>query len=72
MGSKPLGLLIVALGGLVALTSLLVYSGALSWIGKIHGDVRIENGNFRFYMPLGSMIVVSVFLSLVAALPRRM
>ncbi|MFB6257342.1 MAG: DUF2905 domain-containing protein [Flavobacteriales bacterium] len=34
------------------------------WFGSLPGDIRIERKNFRFYMPLSSMLLLSVFLSL--------
>jgi hypothetical protein len=35
------------------------------------GDVRLGSGNVRVYMPFASMLLLSVVLSLVAALLRR-
>ena len=34
-------------------------------IGRLPGDIRVERGNFRFYFPLATSIVVSIVLSLV-------
>ena len=63
--------MLVALGiGLVVL-GLLVWSGALSWFGRLPGDVRIERESVRVYLPLVSMLVVSVALSLLLYLVRR-
>jgi len=33
--------------------------------GRLPGDLVIERENFRFYLPLTTMIVVSVLLSLI-------
>jgi Protein of unknown function (DUF2905) len=40
-------------------------------IGRLPGDIRVERGNFRFYFPLATSIVVSVLLTLVLWLLRR-
>jgi hypothetical protein len=32
---------------------LLIYSGALSWFGRLPGDIRYEGEHTRFYFPLG-------------------
>ena len=40
-------------------------------IGKLPGDVAMERGNFRFYFPLGTSILLSVVLSLVLWLVSR-
>jgi hypothetical protein len=72
MGRQPLGLWI-ALAGLVLVgVGLLVWSGALGWFGRLPGDIRIERENARVYVPLTSMLLVSVVLSLLLALLRRL
>jgi len=70
--SSPVGLVLVALGiGLVAL-GLLVWSGALSWFGRLPGDIRIERESVRVYVPLVSMLILSVALSFLLYLLRRL
>ncbi|MCC7241821.1 MAG: DUF2905 domain-containing protein, partial [Acidobacteria bacterium] len=43
----------------------------LPWLGRLPGDFVIERENFRLYFPLGTSIVVSVILTLLAWLFRR-
>jgi hypothetical protein len=45
--------------------------GLLAWFGKLPGDIRIESERGTVFIPLGSMIVVSVVLSLLLGLLRR-
>jgi hypothetical protein len=71
MGSRPLGLLIVLLGAAVVIVGLLVWTGALSWFGRLPGDVRIERANLRVYFPWVSMLLISLVLTLVLNLLRR-
>ena len=67
-----LGLTIVFAGlGLVAV-GVLVALGALSWFGRLPGDIRVERPGSRFYAPITSMILLSLALSAVAALVRRL
>jgi uncharacterized membrane protein len=40
-------------------------------LGRLPGDIMVERGNFRFYFPLVSSLVVSVFLTLLFWLFRR-
>ena len=62
----------MALGvGLVAV-GLLVWSGALGWFGRLPGDIRIERESVHIYIPLVSMLLVSVVLSLLLYLIRRL
>ena len=70
--TRPFGLVLVAVGLGVVLIGLLVWSGALSWFGRLPGDIRIERDNVRFYFPMTSMILVSIVLTLVANLVRRL
>jgi hypothetical protein len=39
--------------------------------GRLPGDIYIRRGNFTFYFPITTAIVVSVVASLIAAWLRR-
>jgi hypothetical protein len=71
MDNRSVGLLIVGLGAAIVIAGLLVMTGALGWVGRLPGDIRIESGNTRVYFPIVTMIVVSVVLSLLLAVARR-
>lgn len=71
MQRNPAGLLIVAAGVAIVVIGLLAWSGALSWFGRLPGDIRIERPNARFYAPITSMLLLSLGLSLVIAIVRR-
>ncbi|MBT2522952.1 DUF2905 domain-containing protein [Arthrobacter sp. ISL-28] len=68
---RDFGPLLVAVGLLVVLVGVLAWNDWLSWFGNLPGDVRIDRGNARVYIPWVSMIVVSVAVSIVIALFRR-
>ena len=71
-GPPSPGLLLVGLGlGLVVL-GLLVWSGALSWFGRLPGDIRVERDSVHVYVPIVSMLIVSVAVSLLLYLGRRL
>jgi len=65
------GRLFVAAGVAFVIIGVLVWSGALSWFGRLPGDIRIERDSVRVYVPLASMLLVSVVLSLLLQLARR-
>lgn len=71
MSSGSPGALLVGAGIALILIGLLVWSGSLSWFGKLPGDIRIERESVRIYVPLVSMLLVSVVFSLVLYLLRR-
>lgn len=62
---RTTGLVIVAIGVGVVVVGLLVWSGALSWFGRLPGDIRAERGSTRFYLPITSSIVASIVLTIV-------
>ncbi|HQZ37847.1 MAG TPA: DUF2905 domain-containing protein [Vicinamibacterales bacterium] len=67
-----LGRILMLLGGaFLVVGSLLMFGAKLPWLGRLPGDFVIERENFRLYFPLGTSIVVSVILTLLAWLFRR-
>jgi Protein of unknown function (DUF2905) len=64
MNSSP-GPIIVAIGIVVVIIGFAVWSGALGWFGRLPGDIRIERESTRVYIPLVSMLLISVVLSLI-------
>jgi hypothetical protein len=64
MNSSP-GPIIVAIGLVVVIIGFAVWSGALGWFGRLPGDIRIEREATRVYIPLVSMLLISVVLSLI-------
>lgn len=65
------GPVLVGLGVLLVVVGLLAWAGALSWFGHLPGDIRIERPGLRVYVPLASMLVVSLVVSGLLWLFRR-
>jgi hypothetical protein len=61
----------VAVGAGVALVGLAISNGWFSWFGRLPGDIRIETDNTRVFIPITSMLIVSVAASLLLSLLRR-
>lgn len=59
------GLLVAAVG------ALLLFSDKIGWIGRLPGDITIRRGNFTFYFPLATCLIVSALLSLLIWLFRK-
>lgn len=59
------GLVVAGVGLLLLLTD------KIGWIGKLPGDITIRRGNFTFYFPLATCILVSIVLSLLLWLFRK-
>jgi len=41
------------------------------WFGHLPGDIRIERENFKVFIPITSMLLVSILLSLIFWLRRK-
>ena len=65
------GLLIVIVGVAIVGVGLLVMSGGLSWFGRLPGDFQFGGERTRVYIPLASMLLVSLVLSLILYVLRR-
>jgi membrane protein implicated in regulation of membrane protease activity len=66
-----MGFAIIVAGIVLIVVGVLVSTGALAWFGRLPGDIRVERPNTRVYVPITSMLLVSVVLSLLLAIFRR-
>lgn len=71
MNLRSAGLLLVCAGAALIVFGLLVASGALWWFGRLPGDIRYEGAHARLYIPITSMLILSLALSLLGYLLRR-
>lgn len=71
---KEIAKILILGGGLILVVGLVIYFAGekLRWFGNLPGDVRVEQPGFRFYMPITSMLLLSVVLSAVVWLVRKM
>lgn len=60
-----LGILIIALG------LLLTFLPKVPYLGKLPGDIYIKKGNFTFYFPLATSILLSLLLTILLNLILR-
>ena len=72
----PLGKILLLFGVLMVLLGsvLLVaghFSGRVPWLGRLPGDIHIERGNWTFYFPLATCLIISVVLTLLFSLFGR-
>ena len=58
---REFGKLLVVAGGLLIIVGILfIFGENIPHLGNLPGDIRFHYGNFRFYLPLGSAIVLSL------------
>lgn len=59
-------------GALLALGVLLILIGRIPGAGRLPGDILIRRENVTIFIPLGTMIVVSLLLTLLLNLISRL
>jgi hypothetical protein len=69
---QPLGRLLMVVGLVLAgLGLLLTLGGRIPGLGRLPGDIVVERGNFRLYLPLATSLLLSLVLTGVLWLLRR-
>jgi len=68
------GKYIIGFGVVIIVAGLLIYffHDRLHWFGRLPGDIRLEKENFRFYFPLTTMILLSILITVIINIIRRM
>ena len=69
---SSIALLLVIAGVVLIVVGLLAWVGALSWFGRLPGDIRVERPGMRLYAPITWMVLISVALTVIAAIVRRL
>ena len=61
-----IGVLVVLVGAALQFAPWLV-----NWFGKLPGDLRIGSGNTRVFVPITSMLLLSIILTIIVNLFRN-
>ena len=60
-----IGRALLIIGVLIAVVGLLLMlAGRVPGIGRLPGDIHVQRGNWHFYFPLATSIVISAVLTL--------
>jgi hypothetical protein len=69
---EGIGKMLVIAGLVLAVVGALLWAGfGKGWFGRLPGDIQFSRGNFTFYFPLVTCLLVSVILTLVLWIFRR-
>ncbi|MDD4334533.1 MAG: DUF2905 domain-containing protein [Desulfotomaculaceae bacterium] len=60
-----IGAIMLALGGIM------LVGGRLFGLGRLPGDIFIQKGNFSFYFPVMTGIILSILLTIILNIFRR-
>jgi DUF2905 family protein len=67
-----IGRTLLVLGGvLVVVGLLLMFGGRIPGLGRLPGDIVYRRGNFTFYFPLVTSLLLSLLLTAILAIFRR-
>ena len=71
---EQIGKILIFAGIILLIAGLIIYFAGdkLSWIGHLPGDIRIVKENVKIYIPITTMILVSVVLSVILYLIRKL
>lgn len=71
-GLDSLGKMLVLVGAIALLLGVvLILAPKIPFAGRLPGDILVRRGNFTIYLPLVTMILVSVGLTIVLNLVLR-
>jgi hypothetical protein len=64
---------VIIIGAIVIVAGVVIWllGDKLRFLGRLPGDIRIERENFKVYIPITTMILASVLLSLIVWLIQR-
>lgn len=67
-----MGKLLILCGAILIVVGLLLeYSHKIPYLGRLPGDIVVENKNFRFYFPIVTSIILSIVISLIIYIVNR-
>jgi len=69
--TRDVGRLLMVLGGVLLLAGLALTAFGRLGLGRLPGDLVYRRGNFTFYFPIVTSILLSIALSLLLWLFRR-
>ena len=69
---EPLGKSLVLIGISIVLIGVLIWGfSSIPYIGRLPGDIYVRRGNFTFYFPLATCILISIIATILFSQMRR-
>jgi hypothetical protein len=69
---NELGKYLVVIGAVVVVLGILLWSGfGRGWLGRLPGDMQYSKGNFSFYFPIVTCLLLSILLTFLLRLFRK-
>jgi hypothetical protein len=71
---EQIGKALIIIGIILVIAGAIVYfaGNRLSWLGHLPGDINIVKENVRIYIPITTMILISVVVSVILYVLRKL
>jgi len=70
---EPIGRVLIIGGAIIAILGLvMVYWQKIPFLGRFPGDFVVQKGNFQFFFPLVTCLILSVILTIIINLIIRL
>ena len=68
-----MGKIFITIGMTIFIIGIIMYvlEDKIGWFGNLYGDMKIIKSNYSVYIPLTSMILVSIILTIILTLFSR-
>jgi len=68
-----IGKYLIIIGLFIIIIGVLFYflGDKLNWIGRLPGDIKVEKENLKIFIPLTTMIIISILLTLILNLFKK-
>ena len=69
---NDLGKILVFAGVALVIIGAILWSGfGRSWLGRLPGDIHYTKGNFSFYFPVVTCLVLSILITIILRLFKK-
>ncbi len=63
---SELGKMLVIVGAMLVVVGLVLWTGfGKGWLGRLPGDIHFNRGNFNFYFPIVTCLLISIVLTII-------
>ncbi|WP_042682166.1 DUF2905 domain-containing protein [Anaerosalibacter massiliensis] len=68
---EHMGKILILMGIILLIFGVIIILGGKIGLGKLPGDIFIKRGNFTFFFPIVSSLIISLILTIILNLFKR-
>jgi hypothetical protein len=71
--NTTIGKYLIVIGLFIVVVGVIIYflGDRMNWFGRLPGDIRVEKENIRIFIPLTTMILLSILITLIINLFKK-